>query len=227
MVQQMFAKPHFLMAIRQRGLLTLAEVQPLPAISEEEWEVQKIVLCASIKGTLIRKDYRKMARVGSTIALAGLSAFTIILMILRPGTSWVVNLVLVVPLFLLTAVCAYSRCKNFWILDIQYTCAENHIANLARKDSHDLSLSKPFFCTKIVVPFAYGMGGHIDEYFYMFSSVSPCDPERTTGGMAAIEYIWKRNGLLIPCTDEVDLWLTEAIGVKEIPMYPKVQYFQR
>lgn len=185
--------------------------------------------CAPVAGYLIRNLYREHRKVAAPVVLILLplfSAFTVY-MAQKPGESQQWGWLVAALLILTTCFCIYSIGKSSWLLYIRYECTKDCVVNVSRKGTHELALRQPFFCTKIVVPFYYGKGICSDEFFYMLSSAPPCDPERTTGGLAAIKSIWKSNGLLIPCTDTVDQFLAEVTGAGEIPMYPKVQYFQR
>lgn len=174
-----------------------------------------------LMGSRFLHDYFLISCVAVTIILC----FTVIIWVeaitSRENRTATLSVAFLFSMFFIF--CIFSGHKTARLVLCSYECTNRNILIHYGRDSYTLSFSEPFFFSKIRIRFAYGKANTARD-FIVFSPNPLNSDFLLHSGCKAIKCLFDSGAVIIPLKEDTRRWMSEDLGIKSVPNYPKVGY---
>jgi len=127
--------------------------------------------------------------------------------------------------FLWSCMCVWSAWSCIYmhkVDSIEYSCIQNKVINQLQDSKHTVYLDKTVFAALLKVEFAYGKSTQNKEFYivsnFPISSYAIGDKQ----GLFLFKKLYEQGIVVIPKNTFTQVWLFEALGIKQISEYPRI-----
>lgn len=119
------------------------------------------------------------------------------------------------------------RSRHYYsdVTGMHYFCENNTVTNQNGEQKHCLDTDNSFFISEVTVTF--NVKGAWREHFFILSAEPLQIGSLETSGLKVIKNLWDRGIIIVPVNEETQVWIKQAVGISEVPKYPKVAYLQK
>lgn len=108
------------------------------------------------------------------------------------------------------------------IASLEYSCMQNKVINQLQDSKHTVYLDNTVFTALLKVEFAYGKSTQNKEFYIISNFPISSRAIGDKQGLFLFKKLYQQELVVIPKNTSTQIWLLEALGIKQISEYPRI-----